>query len=75
MANDTPVEVDAVQWFPGKAVPGVTEFDGFGRIQAMCGDVLIQAGDWVVTPLTGNIFVVANDVFKQFYKPRKAKAS
>ncbi len=71
---------DALQWFPGKKVPGVQGADP----TKWCGCVfaggpasiphihhpcqLVEKGDWVVTDQKGNRCLVKPDVFNDIYE-------
>lgn len=43
------IEVEAVQWFPGKEVLGVRVLGEKAYLERLEGDVEIFPGDWIVT--------------------------
>lgn len=71
-----PVEVEAEQWFPGKAMRGVTEKDDpeqpgerVGEVQTLEGPLYARAGDWIVTGIRGEQYPVKPDIFDEIYEP------
>ena len=70
-----PVTVDAVQWWPGKSVEGVTEgpYLSMGqKFPAKCktleGWLGVRAGDFIITGVKGERYPCKPDIFHQTYE-------
>lgn len=77
-----PVEVEAVQWFPGKEVPGVVRrtkivprFDEFDEpyqeyfcIDTLEGELTVRSGDWIITGVAGERYPCKPDIFALTYE-------
>jgi len=73
-----PVVIDAVQWFPGKAVDGVEErpcpnrkSDTVGIVKTLEGDMIARPGDWIITGIAGEKYPCKDDIFKKTYEPTR----
>jgi len=71
-----PVIVEAEQWFPGRAVPGVIEEeyrDGDqvfpAYIRTPEGRHGVSPGDWIITGVRGERYPCKPDVFAMTYEP------
>ena len=71
-----PLVVEAVQWWPGKHVPGVVEdryINGDQEFPAKCktleGWLGVSAGDFIITGIQGERYPCRPDVFLQTYDP------
>lgn len=72
------IEVEAVQWFkPGdhpavkaqEAAGGGRGFDtGYGQIDHVTGHYLVIPGDWIITGVNGEAYVLKPDVFEASYE-------
>lgn len=74
------VLVDAEQWFPGKHVDGVEEFESgdaiterIGRIRTLekanDGFDYVMPGDWILTGIQGEKWACKPDIFEATYEP------
>jgi hypothetical protein len=66
-----PVVVEAEQWFPGKAVAGVTEEGGSAFVVTAHGQkAYLAAGDWVIAEPGGRgHYPCKPDIFAATYEP------
>jgi hypothetical protein len=70
-----PVVIDAVQWFPGTPVEGVTErasgdpiSEVVGVIRTLEGDMTALPGDWIITGVKGEKYPCKPDIFEATYE-------
>lgn len=69
-----PVEIEAVQWFPGRDVPGVrvpVPGDGDPYVITIHGQAtLVAPGDWIITEPDGkHHYPCRPDIFEATYEP------
>lgn len=84
-----PVVIEAVQWFPGKQIEGVREYDEegtrigelsagaahHGYITTLEGDMRVTAGDWVITGVKGEKYPIKDSIFRETYDPLEERSS
>ena len=70
-----PVVIEAVQWFPGIEVEGVTEAvyrDGDmifpASVRTLEGYHGVSSGDWIITGIKGERYPCKPDVFERTYE-------
>lgn len=77
-----PVVVEAVQWWPGVVIEGITELvydpgdgstqaSGRASISTLEGVMIVNAGDWVITGVKGEKYPCKPDIFEATYEPVK----
>jgi hypothetical protein len=75
-----PVVIEAEQWFPGKNVDGVEEFDTGDPLTEVMGRIVtledhkgsthyVSPGDWVITGVAGEKYACKDPIFKATYDP------
>ena len=72
-----PLEVDAVQWWPGVTVEGVIEGpyrsgdeqEYLARCPTLEGIFGVSPGDWIITGVKGERWPVKPDIFALTYAP------
>ena len=66
-----PVVVEAVQWFPGVAIEGVTEraMGTYAYIRTLEGGRIVSIGDWVITGVAGEKYPCNPRIFEATYDP------
>ena len=76
-----PVLVEAVQWFPGAHIEGVTEVaemgagapESHGEIETLEGKMIVSCGDWVITGVMGEKYPCKPDIFAKTYELAECK--
>jgi hypothetical protein len=78
-----PIVIEAVQWFPGIVVEGVTEHHEMtsphpdyahytgrtvGRIKTLEGIMEANPGDWIITGVNGEKYPCKPDIFEKTYE-------
>ena len=74
-----PVVIEAVQWWPGERIEGVSEcgFDpgdgvtrpaGKGTINTLEGPLIVSPGDWIITGVKGEKYPCKPDIFDATYE-------
>jgi len=74
-----PIILDAEQWFPGKHVDGVEEFDTKDAITETIGRIVtlekandgfdyVMPGDWILTGVKGEKYCVKEAIFPLLYE-------
>lgn len=65
-----PIEVEAVQWFPGVDIPGVIHEEDSKEafLETLEGIMMFSAGDYVVTGIAGERYAIREDIFEQSYE-------
>ena len=72
--------IEAEQWFPGRHVEGVEEFETGDAITEVMGCIktledtsesyhYVSPGDWVITGVKGEKYACKPDIFEQTYEP------
>lgn len=72
--------LDCEQWFPGKPVDGVEEFESGDAITEVIGRIVtlekandgydyVMPGDWIVTGVKGEKYCVKESIFPLLYEP------
>lgn len=68
-----PVVIEAVRWFYGMQMEGVTPMpDGegnFAYINTLEGRMIVNSGDWVITGVEGERYPCKDSIFRATYEP------
>lgn len=65
-----PEYVEAAQWRPGVAIPGVSKTGlGFAYVNTPAGNVEVHEGDWVITQEDGLQYVLCPEEFEKEFEP------
>ncbi len=73
-----PVVIEAEQYQPGKAIPGVCTGECIGsgwekesapHIHTLEGDHTVSPGDWIITGVKGEKYPCKPDIFEATYDP------
>lgn len=67
-----PLVIEAVQWFPQMGRSHGVEYnpsDGLYFISTLEGDMIVSAGDWIITGVKGELYPCRDDIFEASYEP------
>lgn len=65
-----PVVIEAVRWYPGTRVAGVTETEyGTAFVHTPEGRMSVTPGDWIITGLMGEKYPCKPEIFAATYEP------
>lgn len=74
-----PVVIDAEQWFPGRKIDGVEEFETgdpiteiAARVVTLEGAMVAMPGDWIITGVKGEKYPCKPDIFELTYESTEA---
>jgi len=70
-----PVVIDAIQFFPKDAYTyNCVDYDGKNWIiKTLEGNMIVRAGDWIITGVKGEKYPCKPDIFKETYEKAEEK--